>query len=199
MLKSSGGPDHYVHDPRDTSLAALEATVDPESRIDHRMIYASSGKHLVYHTPPFESDTELSGFFKLVAWIAIDQPDSDLRVAVYDVGWDGSAILMTTDYIRARYRESLRNENLIHTREPLRYDFDHFTFVSREIRKGHRLRLVIGPLHSIYYQKNYNTGGVISEQSAADARIVTVRLFHTEARPSALYVPCGPSPPTEKV
>jgi predicted acyl esterase len=73
----------------------------------------------------------------------------------------------------------------------LRYDFERFTFVAREIRKGHRLRLVIGPVHSICFQKNYHTGGVINEESVAGARVVTVRLFHDEEHPSALQVPFG--------
>ena len=38
----------------------------------------------VYDTPAFERDTEISGFFKLEAWIAIDQPDTDFGVSVYE-------------------------------------------------------------------------------------------------------------------
>lgn len=184
-------PDYYIYDPRDVSLAELESTVDPENRIDHRMIHASTGKQLVYHSAPFERDTEISGFFKLFTWLAIDQPDTDFRAAVYDIGLDGSAIQLTADSLRARYREDLREAKLIRTNEPLRYDFERFMFVSRLIGKGHRLRLVIGPNNSIYSQKNYNSGGVVSEESMSDARTVTVRLFHDEARPSQLLVPVG--------
>jgi uncharacterized protein len=85
----------------------------------------------------------------------------------------------------------LREEKLIDTQEPLRYDFDQFFFVSREIKKGHRLRLVIGPVNSVYAQKNYNSGGVVSRESMKDARVVTVRLYHDDAHPSALYIPLG--------
>lgn len=188
-------PDEYVYDPRDVSLADLESTIHPESRTDHRMVYARNRRQLVYHTAPFATDTDIAGFFKLSAWLAIDQPDTDFRVTVYEMGPDGSAIELTSASLRARYRESLREPKLVATRDPQRYDFDQFTFVARRVPCGHRLRLVIGPINSIYSEKNYNRGGVVAAESMRDARTVTVRLFHDESRPSALHVPIAASLP----
>jgi uncharacterized protein len=185
------GPDHYVYEPGDVSLATLESTVDPECYIDQRMVHAQVGKQLVYHSEPFDEDLEVSGFFRLSAWISIDQTDTDFRAAVYEIGVDGTSIRLTADWLRARYRESLREENLVRSQAPLRYDFERFPFVSRLIPRGNRLRLVIGPLHSIYSQKNYNSGGIVSQESLQDARPVRVQLFHDDAHPSALYVPLG--------
>jgi predicted acyl esterase len=93
--------------------------------------------------------------------------------------------------MRARHRDGPRQSKLIDIAEPLRYDFDSFTFVSRQICKGNRLRLVIGSLNSIYFEKNYNSGGPVSDETVRDARPVTVRIFHDESHPSALYVPIG--------
>lgn len=188
---SHGSSDWYRYDPRDTSLAELESSMDPESRVDDRMLYASAGKRLVYHSAPYAADTEISGFFRLVAWLAIDRPDTDFRASVYEVALGGNSILLTSQCIRARYRESLRQARLVRTQEPLRYDFDNFMFVSRQIKKGHRLRLVIGPVNSIYMQKNYNGGGVVADESMEDASPVMVRLFHDMQHPSALNVPLG--------
>ncbi len=188
---ASGGPDRYVYDPRDIGRAAIESQIDPASLADQTMIHAGSGKQLIYHSQPLGTDTEITGFFKLTVWLAIDQPDTDFGVAVYEIALNGGSVLLSTDTMRARYRESAREERLVSTRDPLRYDFEHFTFVSRQVPRGHRLRLVIGPLHSIYLQKNYNSGGVVSEESMQDARPVSVSLFHNHAHPSALYVPIG--------
>ena len=186
-----GRPDRYVYDPKDLGIAAVEATMDPQSLTDQKAIYAQRGKLLVYHTAPFERDTELSGFFKLTAWLAIDRPDTDFVVSVYEIHQHGSSVLMTNDLRRARYRESLREAKLVTTREPLRYDFDGFMFTSRQVKQGNRLRLVIGPAHSIYSQKNFNAGGDVSRESVQDARPVTVTLYHDREHPSALYVPFG--------
>lgn len=199
---ATGQPDHYVYDPRDLSTAELESGLDPESLVDQHMVYALRGKQLVYHSAPFDRDTEISGFFKLTAWIAIDQPDTDFAVSIYEIRDDGASLLLTRQQLRARYRESPREPQLIHSRMPLRYDFASFTFVSQEVKKGSRLRLVIQPINSIYSEKNYNSDGVVAEESMRDARPVTVTLFHDRAHPSALYLPLArglaadePTPP----
>ena len=70
-----------------------------------------------------------------------------------------------------------------------RYDFDRFTFVARRIAKGSRLRLAVGPINSMYAEKNYNAGGVVAAESGKDARTVTVSLYHDARHPSGLSVP----------
>jgi uncharacterized protein len=186
-----GEPDEYIYDPRDLSLAAVESMTDAEDKSDQRMMYARVSKQLVYHGAPFEEDQEVSGFFQLSAWISIDQPDTDFAVAVYEIDRGGGSVLLTSDWVRARYRESLREARVIDSKEPLHYEFQRFTFVSRLIKQGHRLRLTIGPINSIFCQKNYNSGGRVSEESMRDARAVTVRVFHDELHPSVLQVPFG--------
>jgi predicted acyl esterase len=110
---------------------------------------------------------------------------------VYEIRLNGSSILLTSDRLRARYRQSLREQKLITARTPLQYDFKGFTFISRQIKKGSRLRLVIAPINSIDSQKNYNSGGEVSSESMKDGRPVTVTLYHDHAHPSALFVPMG--------
>ena len=190
-VEGASGPDHYVYDPRDVSIAATEAEVAGDSLVDQKIVFASRGRQLVYHTAPFEKGTEISGYFRLSAWIAIDQPDTDFVASVYEIGADGSSILLSNDFLRARYRESARQQKLVATREPLQYDFDKFTFVSRQVKAGSRLRLVLGPINSMSVEKNYNTGGVVAAESVKDARTVAVKLFHDARHPSALCVPIG--------
>ncbi len=184
-------PDSFLCDPRDTTRAALESLIDPNDLTDQSLIYGLVGKLLVYHSPPLGSDIEISGFFRLSVWISIDQPDTDLRVDVYEIGMNGCSLLLGSDWIRARYRENPRKETLIHTTEPLRYDFKQFPFISKLVRKGSRLRLVVGTVNSIYSEKNYNAGGAVSKESVTDAQMVNVRLFHDHEYPSALYIPIG--------
>jgi len=112
-------------------------------------------------------------------------------VAISEIRADGRSIALSGDAMRARYRENAREPKMIATHAPLRYDFEHFTFVSRQVAKGSRLRLTIAPINSIFSEKNYNAPGAVAEQSMQDARIVTVTLFHDRTHPSALYVPIG--------
>lgn len=194
----SSTPDRYIYDPRDRSDAALQSTLGPVSRVDQSLTYAARGRRLVYHSAPFESATEVSGFFRLTAWLAIDQPDTDFAIGIYEIALDGSSTLLALDWERARYRDSLRQPALVRTRALLRYDFEHFNFVSRRIRPGSRLRLVIGPINSMYAEKNYNSGNVVANESMADARPVTVLLYHDRAHPSVLYLPIGRAETTDE-
>jgi predicted acyl esterase len=149
---------------------------------------------LVYVSSPFAQDQELSGFFRFEAWISIDQPDTDFIVTVAELGPDGTLTPLSSDLMRARYRESLRSPKLVATKEPQRYDFNDFTFASKLIGKGSRLLLVLSAADSIQfekiqYEKNYNSGGVVADETIADSHAVTVALFHDAKRRSALYVP----------
>ena len=190
--QSRGGQPHsYVYDPRDTKLADLESKLDGNSMVDQTMVLASKGRQLVYHTAPFERATEVSGFFKLSAWLSIDQPDTDFQATVYEIAPDGSSLPLGNDVMRARYRESLRTPKLVQTRAPQRYDFNSFNFVSKQVKAGSRLRLVIGPMNSMHTQKNFNSGKPVSEETMADAKTVTVKLYHDAQHPSTLQIPFG--------
>jgi uncharacterized protein len=183
-----GAPDRYRYDPRDLSLAKIEAESNLDSALDQEVLLANKAQ-LVYVSAPFEHDQELSGFFRLEAWVSIDQPDTDLVVTVAEIGTNGTVTPLSSDIMRARYRESLRSQKLVTTKEPLRYDFNDFTFASRLVSKGSRLQLVLSAANSIGIEKNYNSGGVIADETIADSRTVTVALFHDAKRRSALYVP----------
>jgi len=187
-----GAPDHYRYDPRDRSLARIESESNLDSMLDQEVFLANPAK-LVYVSAPFEQDTELSGFFRFEAWIAIDQPDTDFVVSVAEIGRDGAITPLSADLMRARYRESQRVQKLVTTKEPLRYDFSNFTFASRLVRKGCRLALVLSAANSIQNAKNYNAGGVVADETIADARPVVVTLFHDAKRASTLYVPVAPA------
>ena len=197
QTQGTSGPDSYIYDPRAVSVFGYEMDVSAmrNAITDQATIIAMQNRLLVYHGAPFEYDTELSGFFKLSAWIAVDCLDTDFYVSVYEIGIDGSSIRLSTDVLRARYREGLRKPQLIETREPLRYDFERFTFVSRQVKRGHRLRLVISPMgrviDSIFSGRNNHSGGVVAEECGQDAKPATVSLFHDESHPSALYIPLG--------
>lgn len=187
------GVDRYVYDPLDTGNAAFAVAADAAYLTDQTPVLQNRGRSLIYHTPPFPNATEVSGFFRLDAWIEIDQPDTDFDASVYEVRPDGSSVALTQGRLRARYRDSLREAKPVPVGEIVRYRIDNFTFISRELAKGSRLRLVVGPVDSIYAQKNYNSGGIVAQESKADARTVTVKLHHSAERPSALYVPIATS------
>lgn len=196
-LAPVGKPDSYTYDPgkEDSFLIEAERTAPPGSLIDEAIFMALRGRQLVYYSEPFEVDTEVSGFFRLSAWIAINTPDTDLYVTVHEICADGTTIRLSRDAIRARYRKSLRTPSPISSDDPLHYDFDGFTFVSRVVKRGHRLRLVLAPVGRLvdgaFSERNFNGGGVVAEEDVNSSRPVTVTLFHDSVHPSELRVPLG--------
>lgn len=188
-LNAGATPGQYVYDPSDVGLAALERTIDPYDLTDTRLLDAAAGVHLSYQTPPLDADTEIAGFFRAQLWLSIDQPDTDFAVTLYEIAPDGASLRLTSDLIRARYREDARRPQIVQSNEPLLYTFDQFTFLARRVAKGCRLRCVIGPINSIHAQKNYNSGREVARESMRDARVVRVRLHHDEQYKSTITIP----------
>ena len=187
---TDSGPDTYAYDPLDTRPADLyQKDFLPTFITDQTNALNLFGNGLVYHTEPFESETELTGFARLALWMELDVPDTDFMAEVCEVKANGTSIMLTQDLLRARYRNSLKKEELVRPGEVSRYEFDGFTFFSRQVAKNSRLRLTINCPNSIYYEKNYNGGGVVAEESGKDAKTAHVKLYHDRVHPSCLEIP----------
>lgn len=186
---AASAPDSWTYDPLDTRPGELDRKPAENYLTDQTGVMNLFGAGVVYHSAPFAEDVEFSGTLALTAWLEMDVPDTDIGVGVYEVLPNGSAVLLSSDVKRARYRESLREEKLVTPGVILPYRFDSFTFVSRRIAKGSRLRLVIGSTNSIGLQKNYNSAKPVADQSGADARTARIWLYHDAKHPSALAVP----------
>jgi len=83
----------------------------------------------------------------------------------------------------------LKQERLAADR-PERYEFN-FNFIARRIAKGSRLRLVLRAPRSLFIQRNYNSGGVVAQETPAQARVAHVKLLHDLQHPSVLEIPFG--------
>ena len=182
-------PDKFVYDPLDVRPAELDKEEYSKPFLDERYVLNLFGKGVVYHSDPFTEATEISGDIKFSAWIAMDVPDTDFSATLYEVLPDGSSIELTSDLLRARYRESLNKPKPVTPGEITRYDFDGFRWFSRRISKGSRLRLVLDCVNTMYYEKNYNSGGAVESESEKDARTAHVALYHDPEHPSVLELP----------
>lgn len=182
-------PDQYVYDPLDVRPAELEREEVKNYLTDQTYALNLFGNGLVYHSAPFNKDTEITGYVRFVAWISLDVPDTDFQVTISEILPDGSHIRLTQDLMRARYRESLEQEKLVTPGEINRYEFDGFMFFSRRIAKGSRLRLLLSSPNTIYLQKNYNGGGIVAQESGQDARTAYITLYHDAEHPSFLELP----------
>jgi len=182
-------PDSYVYDPLETRPGQLELEAGPDYLTDQTAALNLFGNGLVYHSEPFEEATEITGYVKLSLWLSIDVPDTDFQAVLYEIKKDGSSVMLAEDFLRARLRESRRAPKLVKPGEVLEYRFDRFNYFSRQLAEGSRLRLLIKSPNSIALQKNYNSGGVVAEESGNDARTAHIKLYHDEEHRSYLDLP----------
>ena len=104
------------------------------------------------------------------------------------VGPDGSAVTLGEDMRRARFRDGFFKQELLKPDQVVTIPFE-FNWLAWRIPAGTRIRLVLMPLNSPNYQKNYNTGGRIGYEDPRDARVARIRVFHDGSRGSVLLLP----------
>src|SRR5437016_2235553 len=73
--------------------------------------------------------------------------------------------------------------------EIVKCDFDPSLFVARRLMKGSRLRLVVYSPNSIFWQKNYNSDGVVADETAKDAHTAHINVYHDAQHASSIDLP----------
>jgi uncharacterized protein len=212
----ASGADRFVADPFDTGIIELELGLrsiprphkpdtaivypDPirglhfqiagEDPTDAAFAFNLNGQGVVYHSEPLESDFDLAGIPQLELWLTLSTPDTDVVVLLHEVlAEEGQSILLWSNILRLRYRDSWREPRLAQPGEPIRASFFVPKFMSRRVRKGSRLRLVIRSPASIYFQKNLNSGKPVHEERPEDARRCEVQVLHEPDRQTVLRLP----------
>ena len=186
---SGAASDSWTYDPLDTRPGAAEPDDEPNGLTSQRAVQNLFGEGAMYHSEPFAEATEISGFPKLTLWLQMDVPDTDLEADLYEILPDGGSVVLTGATMRARYRESPREAKPVPAGKIEKYVFDNFTFFSRQVGKGSRLRLVIRSMNSTGAEKNYNSGGVVAAETGKDAKTAHITLVHDGDHPSALELP----------
>ena len=182
-------PSQYVYDPLDKTSALFDLRPSDNYLSDQTYAFNISKFGLVFHSRPFEQDQEVSGFFELETYIETDVPDIDVEADIYELKQDGTSILLTSAIMRARYRESLEVEKLMEPGKTYLVPFHNFTFISRTIEKGSRLRLLLSSPNSMNVEKNYGTGGVVAQETGKGAKPAHVKIYHAGDKASVLKMP----------
>ncbi len=191
------GTDQFINDPLDTQRGENVEGVEPGEKtagVDQRFALCIANDGLVYHTEPLTNETPFIGCPKVTLWVSIDTPDTDLEADLYEIQPDGTSIALWSDIRRLRYRESLREAKLVKPGETVKCEFAPGLFVARRLMKGSRLRLVVYSPNSIFWQKNYNSDGVVADETAKDARTAHVKVYHDATHASAIQLPLRESP-----
>jgi uncharacterized protein len=186
------GADEYVYDPLDTSRGENVEGIEPNDKtanVDQGYPLSIGKDGLVYHTVPLPDETPLVGCPKLALWVSMDTPDTDLEADLYEIQPDGTSIALWSDIRRLRYRDSLSEPKFVKPGEIVRCEFNPGLFIARRLMKRSRLRLVVSSPNSIFWEKNYNSGGVVADETAKDAHTAHVKIYHDAVHASAIQLP----------
>jgi putative CocE/NonD family hydrolase len=182
-------PDVFEYDPLNIISREdfmMEAK-DPAPYVSQRL--ALGEEKLVYHSPPLKERLQIAGYIKVRLHVELNVPDTDLQVVLYEIRPDGSSLYLAQGWVRARYRNSLSQPELVRPGEINEYEFKILDFFVRRLNKGSRLRLLVSSVNTPMAQKNYNAGGNVSTESAKDARTAIIKVYHDRLHPSVLELP----------
>lgn len=141
---------------------------------------------LIYSTPAFTQDTEVTGPVTLDLYVSTSAVDTDFTAKLVDVWPNGFAQNLTEGILRLRYRNSQETPELAKPGEIYHLKIDVWS-TSNIFLAGHRLRLEVSSSNSPRFDRNLNTG----EDQAHATRMVTATntIYHDRQHPSALVVP----------
>ncbi len=182
--------DHFVYDPANPvatiggPLCCDASHLAPGPR-DQQSVEARDDV-LVYSTPEFTEDTEVTGPVSLELFATSSAVDTDFTAKLVDVGPDGFVQNLTEGILRARYRDSKEKPALMNPGQLYKFTIDLWS-TSNVFRKGHILRLEVASSNFPRFDRNLNTG----ESAATSQRYVsaTNTVYHDAEHPSALVLP----------
>jgi uncharacterized protein len=186
-------PDQYAYDPNDAvptiggplCCGPLPTGIGPE---DQRPAEAR-GDVLVFSSPAFTQNTEVTGPISLDLYVSGSAVDTDFTGKLVDVWPNGFAQNLTEGILRLRYRNSQEKPELGNPGEVYHISVDLWA-TSNVFLPGHKLRLEVSSSNFPRFDRNLNTGG----DQARGAHIVkaTNVIYHDKSRPSALVLPIVP-------
>ena len=185
--------DQYIYDPADAvptiggplCCQALPTGVGPQ---DQRPAEQRPDV-LVYTTPAFAKETEVTGPVSLDLYVSSSAVDTDLTGKLVDVWPNGFAQNLTEGILRLRYRNSQEKPDLANPGETYHITVDLWA-TSNVFLAGHKLRLEVSSSNFPRFDRNLNTG----EEQARATRMVkaTNVIYHDKAHPSALILAIVP-------
>jgi putative CocE/NonD family hydrolase len=143
---------------------------------------------LCYTTPVLDRPVEVTGHISLTLFASSSALDTDFTGKLVDVYPDGRALYLTDRVLRARYRTSLADPELLTPGQVYEVTID-LSVTSNVFLPGHRIRLEVSSSNFPRFDRNTNTGGIIGEDREEDVQVAVNRIVHGPGHPSRLVLP----------
>jgi putative CocE/NonD family hydrolase len=185
--------DHYVYDPENPvptlgGPLCCDAIHLMPGPVDQRPDEARPDV-LVYTTPAFKQDLEVTGPVKLTLYASSSAVDTDFTGKLVDVWPNGFAQNLTEGIIRARYRDSQDTPEFMNPGQIYKFTIDLWS-TSNVFKAGHKLRLEVSSSNFPRFDRNPNTGEDPERASRTIKAANTI--YHDSQHPSVLVLPVVP-------
>jgi putative CocE/NonD family hydrolase len=198
------GPDHYTYNPGDPTPDP-DAYEEPEETTDkasgkaqsseaktkaaeayHAQVTKQREDILVYTTEPLKQPLTFAGPLEAVLYAASSARDTDWFVRLLEVDEKGKIFPLAEGKIRARYRRSTREPELLEPEKVYEYHLDLWQ-TGITIPKGRRLRVEVVSASFPSFSRNLNTGG----HNETETKYVAAeqKVYHSKQYPSHVLLP----------
>jgi hypothetical protein len=148
----------YCYDPRDPVpwVGRLHARLPVNGPFDQREVETRADV-LVFTTPALTEPLQIVGAVRARIWACSDRKDTDFTVKLTDVYPDGRSMYVLDGIVKARFRNTYVNEELLDPGQVYEFDVD-LGAIAIVLAPGHRLRLAISSSCFDRWDINPNTG-----------------------------------------
>jgi putative CocE/NonD family hydrolase len=198
-------PDIFIYDPGDPTPSPIfyvspedltEEEDEPsktsveEERKKRRAYWATVDKErrdiLVYDTPPLEAPLTFAGPISAVLYASSSAKDTDWFMRLSRVDCCGIVHGLVEGKIRARYRESFSDPELLEPGEIYEYHLDLWQ-TGITIQKEEMLRVEVASASFPLFSRNLNTGG--HNETETEFLKAEQTVYHDERYPSHVLLP----------
>jgi putative CocE/NonD family hydrolase len=144
---------------------------------------------LCFSTTELDMDMEITGPLELHLFAATTAQDTDFCAKLCDVYPDGRSFNVATGIIRAQYRKSLFEPELLKPGEINEYIIN-LGNISQVFKRGHRIRVDINSSNFPEWDRNMNTGNPSGEDDIGVVAMQTI--YHKSQHASYIDLPFIP-------
>lgn len=200
---ADGPPARYTYDPADPTPIPYHDFSGADERKEKsaeeerakakerpKQILASRRDILVFQTEPLERSLTLCGPISAKLYAASTARDTDWFVRLVEVDKDGDPFPLVEGRLRARFRGSMSQPELLEPGKVYEFDVDMWQ-TGIKIRPGCRLRVEVASASFPFFSRNLNTGG----HNEKDTEFVKAEqtIYCDAQRPSHVLLPVIPT------
>ena len=191
QLPVSETADTFVYDPNNPvptyggNVSMYPSTSGPR---DQRSLQERADV-LVYTSEALDDDMEITGRVIAKLFASSTAPDTDFTAKLVDVHRNGYSQILAEGIIRARYRETFTEQELLTPGEIYEYTIDLWS-ISHIFRKAHKVQVEISSSNFPKYDRNPNTGHEFGTD--VEMQLATQKILRDRTYPSHIILPVVP-------